>query len=147
MKIIEKRLEHHILLSESDLIHVLTGPSHLGYFYALDHFKALSLSCQGNSFISLLKREGPVTKASCPDTSLSSPIPQQAAEAVCWPGSSFPNWQNCSRARNERNLPGLEDGLGCFAGFRFETFLLNWEQPFPAPGVLPWLSVQKSYRC
>lgn len=49
MKIIEKRLEYPILLFESDLIRVLTGLSHLGYFYTIDHFKTLSLSCQGNS--------------------------------------------------------------------------------------------------
>ena len=56
--------------------------------------------------ISLRKREGFVIKASCPDISTPSPIPQQ--EQRVGRGPDFLSDGLVPGARNERNLPGLE---------------------------------------
>lgn len=69
MKRIEKWLEYYIPLFEWDLIHVLTGLLHFGYFYPINHCKTLSSIMSRKFIISLFKRAGFVTKASCPDIS------------------------------------------------------------------------------
>lgn len=130
MKIIGKWLDYHILLFAKDLIHIPTGLLHLGYSCPINHLQQCLTS---RKFItSLFKREGFVTKGSCPDIPPSPhPSPSRLLKQCVGVAPDFLSDRIVPRPGMRGICPvGLEDGSSYFAGFPLKPSKLTEIQHF-----------------